>query len=95
MKKRDERRILAEDTAMAGGMSLRFRLTDSGAGEDRFHICAEHGNHCVDVALGNDVVFAAECYRAVREGKVLACTLEDVIADLRFEAANFEKPLYK
>ena len=95
MKKRDENRILAEDTVSAGGMTLRFRLTDDGKEDARFRVYAEHGNHCAEVALGNDICFAVDCYRAVRDGRVLPCTLEDVIADLRFEASNLQKPLYK
>ena len=95
MKKRDEKMILADDTATAGGMTLRYQLTDGGRDGSRFHIRAEHGNHFADVGVGSDLVFAVDCYRAVREGRVTPCTLEDVISDLRFQEGNFVNPLYK
>ena len=95
MEKRENRRILAEEAIAYGGMLLRYRLIDRMEENGRFHVVAANGAECEEVSVGNDICFAADCYRAVRDGRVTPCTLDDVIRDLHTMAINFSKPLYK
>lgn len=76
-------RVLAEGTAAAAGTVYRYRLTDRGEGEARFSLSVSGGGEQREEALGDDVCFAVDCYRAVRDGAVTPCTLADVTGDLK------------
>ena len=90
-----EMRILADETRLFDGMLLRYRLIDAEDAAGRFRLSAAHGAECAEVSVGEDICFAADCYRSVRDGGVTPCTLGEVAADLRAAAANFGKVLYK
>ncbi len=95
MEKKEQKRILTEETVAFGGMLLRYRLVETSDPVARFRLCAANGAETAEAPLGNDLCFAADCYRAARNGRAMPCTLSDIVEDLRLEAANFEKPLYK
>ena len=95
MEIKEERRILADDTTLCGGMLLRHRLIDTDDAAGRFHLLAANGAECTEISVGDDIVFATDCYRSVRDGGVTPCTLEEVVEDLRTVAVNFGKALYK
>ena len=95
MENKEKQKILADAVIRYGGMLLRYRLIDTGEIAERFHVVAVNGRECAEFPVGDDICFASDCYRAVRDGSVTPCTLGDVIADLRTDSVNFEKTLYK
>ena len=95
MEIKEERRILADETILYGGMLLRYRLIDTDDATGRFHLLAANGAECAEISVGDDIGFATDCYRSARDGGVTPCTLGDVVADLRTIAGNFGKALYK
>ena len=95
MEIKEERRILADETILYGGMLLRYRLIDTEDAAGRFHLIAANGAECAKISVGDDICFAADCYRSVRDGRVTPCALEEVVADLRTVSVNFGKALYK
>lgn len=95
MEIKEERRILADETALYGGMLLRYRLIDTEDAAGRFHLIAANGAEYAEISVGDDICFAADCYRSVRDGGVTPCTLDEIVADLRATTSNFGKALYK
>ena len=74
---------------------MRYRLIDAEGEAARFRVVAANGAECEEIAVGNNICFAADCYRAVRDGKVTPCTLGEVVGDLLEESVIFKKTLYK
>ena len=95
MENKEKQIILADEGIRYGGMCLRYQLVDTGEIAERFHVIAVNGEERAEFPVGNDICFASDCYRAVRDGGVTPCTLGDVIADLRSVSVNFGKTLYK
>lgn len=95
MEKRENRRILASETVACDGMSVRYRLIDAEGDSTRFRVSAASGSECAEAPVGNDVCFAADCFRSVRDGFVTPCTLGEVIEDLSVSTLIFAKTLYK
>ena len=91
-----EQRRLAEETVLYGGMVLKYCLTDEGTEmQNRFRVSVESGTEFAQTDLGNDICAATDCYRAVRDGSVTPCVLEEVVRDFLKCRQTFEKPLYK
>ena len=95
MEIKEERQILADETILYGGMLLRYRLIDTNDPTGRFRLIVANGGELAEISVGDDIGFAADCYRSARDGGVTPCSLGDVVADLQTVAENFGKALYK
>ena len=89
-----ELKILTEESIYYEGLQLHYLFAQNPR-DRQFCILAECGGSSAMAALGSDPAFAANCYRAMRDGGVTPCTLEEVAADLRAANGNFAAPLYK
>ena len=87
--------VLAEESITYGGMVLQYRLTDYGSEKPRFRISVKSGSEYAQADVGNDIGLATDCYRAMKEGSVTPCVLEEVAEDFITSRQIFEKSLYK
>ena len=92
MEKREIGRILSDETVTCGGMFFRYRLIDAEGEPMRFRMSVTSGSECEEVSLGNDICFAADCYRSVRDGYVTPCTLCEMIEELFTGAVFLQNP---
>ncbi len=95
MEKKESNRTLADETVRYAGMLLRYQLKDTDRIDERFLLVVSNGGEHAEISVGNDICFAALCYRSVRDGRVTPFALDEIVYDLRVTAQNFEKPLYK
>ena len=76
---------LREEHVFYGGMHLCYRLDAVTVGESVFFsLTVTHGSERVTLALGEDVLFAGECLRVLRDGAVTPVSAEEVLEDLRY-----------
>ncbi len=85
--------LLMEETVFCEGLQLQNRFWQD-LSTRQFHVSVTCGKESASAALGKDPLFAADCYRKIRDGGVTPCTLEDIVCDLTKLEKN-EKTLYK
>ncbi len=94
MNNLERKKILVEETVLYEGLQLH-NLFWQEAETRQFYISVELCGQTATAALGDDAAFASTCYRAIRDGGVTPCTLEEIVADLRADGGKFTEALYK
>ncbi len=78
----NEKVLLVHDTVKVAGYRPRYYLwRDAG----NYRVEVQLGNEWAVEDLGEDPDFAMNCYRAIRGGGVMPCTLSDIVTDLTWE----------
>lgn len=75
--------VLTQEAVCFGGMLLDYRLVAYHSQTERFRIRITSGAETVESTVGNDIEAALRAYRAILNGRVTPCGLEDVMYDLR------------
>ena len=83
-----ETTVLAERTAYAARMSLRYRLER----ENGFWISVTSGTDTARAYLGSDLETAWSLFCACERGRVTPCTLEDVCCDFFYAKDSVKEP---
>ena len=84
---------LAEEIAKVCGERVVYSLLFRKENRDRFALRVRMRGEQTEAALGSDWFFAAEAFRKVVQGSVTPCTVEEVLADLRYESIFLKTPL--
>lgn len=94
MNQPENKKILVEETVLYEGLQLH-ELFWQETSTRQFYVSVDYRGESATAALGEDPAFAADCYRAIRDGGVTPCTLCEIVADLRADGGKFTGALYK
>ena len=87
MNKKSVSYVLMQENIYYDGLCLQYQLRQN-IPETTFLLSVRYKNDFAEIDLGDDLCFASDCYRLVRNGGVTPCTLADVVDDLRKEVKN-------
>lgn len=83
---------IMEDTVRYGGMLLKYSLGVHCRADGRsFEILVVNGDERCSCQVGEDLLFATDCYRSLLWGRVTPCSAQDVIEDLSYLRKNHRK----
>ena len=79
-ERQSEKELLVRDTVTVAGLRPRYYLwRDAG----NYRVEVQLGREWAEENLGEDLILAVDCYRAIRKGGVTPCALSDVVEELR------------
>ena len=80
-----EARLLARSCAARGGLFVEYRLEQTvSATESGYYLTLFGAGDFGRISVGEDLLFAVECYRTAVQGCVTPCAIADIVSDLRF-----------
>ena len=74
---------LRQDRVYYGGMLLSYALyTLSESMERKYTLCVTYDEERATCEVGEDLLFAVDCYEVLLQGRVTPCSLTEVVDDL-------------